>query len=125
MEAQMRGEHQNDMLAFLAGHHVGAWAEWGVRILGGLLLLSAANTAIGGIIAVLYLLSRDSELPTIFQLLNRFGVPWLPAILAFLVPALVLVTTHEVEHLAALYAIGVVGAVAINVALCAMHPRSA
>jgi amino acid transporter len=115
--------HKNDMLAFLAGHHVGLWGEWSVRILGGILLLSAANTAIGGIIAVLYLLSRDGELPRPLQSLNRFGVPWLAAIIAFVVPAAVLVSTHEVTHLAALYAIGVVGAVAINVALCAMHPR--
>lgn len=116
-------KHENDMLAFLAGHHVGAWAEWGVRIVGGILLLSATNTAIGGIIAVLYLLSRDGELPRPLQALNRFGVPFLPALIAAAVPALVLVSTHEVTHLAALYAIGVVGAVAINVALCAFHPR--
>lgn len=121
-EAGMRA-HENDMLAFLAGHHVGAWAEWGVRIVGGVLLLSATNTAIGGIIAVLYLLSRDSELPRPLQALNRFGVPFLPALIAAAVPALVLVSTHEVTHLAALYAIGVVGAVAINVCLCAFHPR--
>jgi amino acid transporter len=115
--------HENDMLAFLAGHHVGLWAEWMVRILGGILLLSAANTAIGGIIAVLYLLSRDGEAPQALQSLNRFGVPWLAAIIAFAVPSAVLISTHEVTHLAALYAIGVVGAVAINVMLCAMHPR--
>lgn len=115
--------HKDDMLAFLAGHHVGAWAEWGVRIVGGVLLLSAANTAIGGIIAVLYLLSRDSELPRPLQSLNRFGVPFLPAVIAAGVPAAVLIFSHDVEHLAALYAIGVVGAVAINVALCAFHPR--
>src|SRR4051812_36467664 len=36
-----RDAHKEDMLAFLAGHYVGAWGEWPVRILGGVLLLSA------------------------------------------------------------------------------------
>src|SRR5947209_18440498 len=31
--------------------------------------------------------------------------------------------SHDLESLAALYAIGVIGAVAINVSLCALHPR--
>jgi hypothetical protein len=35
----------------------------------------------------------------------------------------VLVISHDLESLAALYAIGVIGAVAINVSLCAAHPR--
>lgn len=120
---QMRDDHANDMLAYLAGLHVGHFAEWCVRILGGVLLLSAANTAIGGMIAVLYLLSRDGELPRPMQALNRFGVPFLPAIIALAVPSAVLIVSHDVEHLAALYAIGVIGAVAINVCLCAFHPR--
>ena len=115
--------HKDDMLAFLSGYHIGAWAELCVRVLGGVLLLSAANTAIGGMIAVLYLLSRDNELPRPMQSLNRFGVPWLPAMLALGIPSLVLVFSHDIESLAALYAIGVIGAVAINVTLCAMHPR--
>src|SRR5206468_4602023 len=41
-----REQHVNDMLAFLASHYVGIWGEWGVRIVGGLLLLSASNTAL-------------------------------------------------------------------------------
>ena len=117
------GEHKDDMLAFLSGHYVGEIGEWCVRILGGILLLSATNTAIGGMIAVVYLLSRDGELPQPLQSLNRFGVPFLPAMIGLAVPSLVLVFSHDVEHLAALYAIGVIGAVAINVCLCAFHPR--
>ena len=118
-----RDRHFNDMLAFLSGFYVGAWAEWGVRILGGLLLLSATNTAITDMISVQYLMARDGELPTSMQRLNRFGVPWLPAFIAAGVPALVLLFSHDLESLAALYAIGVIGAVAINVSLCALHPR--
>jgi hypothetical protein len=55
--------------------------------------------------------------------LNRFGVPWMPALVAAAMPIFVLVVSHDIEHLAALYAIGVIGAVAINVTLCALHPR--
>ena len=126
-------DHKEDMLAFLSQHYIGAWAEWSVRILGGILLLSATNTAIGGIIAVIYLLSRDGEAPRPLQYLNRFGVPWMPALVALLVPALVLVIVHAMTgndehdspilHLAALYAIGVIGAVTIDVTLCTLHPR--
>jgi hypothetical protein len=39
------------------------------------------------------------------------------------VPILVLLIMHDLDALAALYAIGVVGAVAINVTLCSIHPR--
>jgi K+-sensing histidine kinase KdpD len=57
------------------------------------------------------------------QRLNRFGVPWVPALVAAGVPILVLLVSHDLERLAALYAIGVIGAVSINVTLCALHPR--
>src|SRR5687767_1246884 len=118
-----RDRHFTDVLAYLSGHYVGAWGEWGVRILGGLLLLSATNTAITDMISVQYLMARDGELPPLMQALNRFGVPRLPAFVAAAVPALVLLFVHDLEKLAALYAIGVIGAVAINVSLCALHPR--
>src|SRR5439155_135513 len=52
-----------------------------------------------------------------------FGVPWVPALIAASVPIVVLLVTHDLERLAELYAIGVIGAVAINVSLCAVHPR--
>jgi hypothetical protein len=39
------------------------------------------------------------------------------------VPIIVLVISHNLDQLAALYAIGVIGAVAINISLCAFHPR--
>ncbi len=118
-----RSAHTNDMLAFLSSFYVGAWGEWGVRILGGLLLLSATNTAITDMISVQYLMARDGELPFALQRLNKYGVPYLPALIAAGVPALVLLISHDLESLAALYAIGVIGAVAINVTLCATHPR--
>ncbi|HEY2588212.1 MAG TPA: universal stress protein [Tepidisphaeraceae bacterium] len=122
-DAQL-SEHKDDMMAFLAGHYLGPAAKLMVGILGGLLLLSAGNTAITDMISIQYLMARDGELPMILQRLNRFGVPWVPAIIAASVPCLVLMFMHDVEKLAALYAIGVVGAVAINITLCAIHPRT-
>jgi len=118
-----RDNHQSDMLAFLAGNYVGIWGEWGVRILGGLLLLSAGNTAITDMISIQYLMARDGELPQPLVRLNRFGVPWMPAIIAASIPIIVLLISHDLDALAALYAIGVIGAVAINISLCAFHPR--
>lgn len=118
-----RAAHENDMLAFLSSAYVGKWAEWAVRILGGLLLLSATNTALTDMISVQYLMARDGELPQFLVRLNRFGVPWVPALIAAGVPILVLLISHDLTSLAALYAIGVIGAVAINVTLCSLHPR--
>ncbi|MDB5305613.1 MAG: amino acid permease [Phycisphaerales bacterium] len=118
-----RDQHVADMLAFLSGRYVGEWGETAVRLVGGLLLLSAGNTAVNGLMSIVYVVSRDQELPPVFQKVNRFGAPWVAAILAAGVPILILIISHDVEHLADLYAIGVVGAVAINVTLCAVHPR--
>jgi hypothetical protein len=111
------------MLAYLSSIYVGQWAEWAVRFLGGFLLLSATNTALTDMISVQYLMARDGELPQFLVKLNRFGVPWVPSLIAAAVPMLVLVISHDLTSLAALYAIGVIGAVAINVTLCATHPR--
>jgi amino acid transporter/nucleotide-binding universal stress UspA family protein len=118
-----REAHVNDMMALLSSHYIGAWGEWAVRIVGGLLLISAGNTALTDMISIQYLMARDGELPQFMQKLNRFGVPWAPALVAASVPILVLLVSHDLESLAALYAIGVIGAVAINVTLCAFHPR--
>jgi amino acid transporter len=118
-----RTAHTEDMLAFMARHYVGAWGEWPVRILGGLLLLSATNTAVNGLMSIIYAMSRDREMPEVLQKLNAFGSPWVAAAFAAGVPALVLLFAHDLETLASLYAIGVIGAVAINITLCAIHPR--
>ena len=115
--------HKDDMLAHMATHYIGPWGEWPVRILAGLLLLSAANTAIGALMGLLYVMSRDNELPRWLQVLNGFGAPWIAAGVATVVPAVVLMFVSDVSGLAHLYAIGIVGAVAINCVLCALHPR--
>jgi amino acid transporter/nucleotide-binding universal stress UspA family protein len=121
--APAREAHKEDMLAFMAGQYVGAWGEWPVRIIGGLLLLSATNTAVNGLMSITYVMSRDGELPGFFQKLNGFGAPWIGAIVAAAVPASVLLFYHDLETLASLYAIGVVGAVSLNCMLAASHPR--
>jgi amino acid transporter len=118
-----REGHQADMLAFLAGHYVGAWGEWPVRILGGILLLSATNTAIGALMGTVYVMSRDAELPAVLQKLNGFGAPWIAGVVATAVPVLVLMFATDVQTLAHLYAIGIVGAVAISCTVSALHPR--
>lgn len=121
--APPREAHVEDMLAFMAGQFVGPWGEWPVRILGGLLLLSATNTAVNGLMSIIYVMSRDGEMPRFFQKLNGFGSPWIAAIVAAAVPAAVLLVFSDLRALASMYAIGVVGAVAINCAVTAFHPR--
>jgi amino acid transporter/nucleotide-binding universal stress UspA family protein len=122
-----RNAHTEDMLAYMAkvytSAYIGPIGEWSVRILGGTLLLSATNTAVNGLMSIVYVMSRDGELPGFLQKLNSFGAPWVGAIVAAAVPAIVLLFFHDLQTLAALYAIGVVGAVALDCTLAAMHPR--
>jgi amino acid transporter/nucleotide-binding universal stress UspA family protein len=80
----------------------------------GVLLLSAVNTAIVDLVAISYLMSRDSELPPQFQKLNQFGVPNLGVMVATVVPALLVICVKDLDSLADLYAVGVVGAIATN-----------
>ena len=87
----------------------------------GLLLLSAVNTAILAMVSVFYALGQDRELPGILTKLNYSGVPWVGLILAVILPAGVLVFVHDDKALAELYAIGVVGAIAINMVCCALN----
>jgi amino acid transporter len=118
-----RTQHVNDMMAFLSGQYVGRWGELAVRGIGGFLLLSATNTALTDMTSVQFLMARDGELPTFLTQLNQFGVPWIPALIAASAPIIVLLVSHNLEALAALYAIGVIGAISINVSLCTIHPR--
>src|SRR6266699_1012140 len=56
------------------GATVGHAAAWLVSLTMAGLLLSAVNTAIVDLIAIQFLMSRDRELPPVFQRLNQFGV---------------------------------------------------
>lgn len=85
-----------------------------VSIVFALLLLSAVNTAIVDLIMIQFLMSRDRELPAIFQRLNKWGVPSFGMVLATIVPMALVVLVKDMAGLADLYAVGVVGAIATN-----------
>ena len=85
-----------------------------VSIVFGLLLLSAVNTAIVDLITIQFLMARDQEMPSIFQRLNKWGVPSAGMLLATIVPMLLVVFVKDMAGLADLYAVGVVGAIATN-----------
>lgn len=87
----------------------------------GLLLLSAVNTAIMAMVSVMYSLGQDRELPKSLTILNYSGVPWIGLIIACIMPAVVLLIVSDVKTLSEMYAIGVVGAISINVCSCAWN----
>jgi nucleotide-binding universal stress UspA family protein len=115
--------HRDDMLRALATYYVGPAFAAGSAIAFAALLLSAANTAITDLVSIQFMMSRDRELPTPLGLLNSWGMPVLPLVAATAVPVVVLIAVSDVEKLADLYAIGVVGAVAINLGSCATNPK--
>ncbi len=113
--------HTEDMLRALGNHYIGPWYGQVISVVFGFLLLSAANTAVGALASIQFVMSKDGELPAPFRALNRFGMPWLGLSVATLVPILVLVVEHDVVGLAALYAIGVVGAITLNLGATATN----
>ncbi len=96
------------------GPLAGQIAAWIVTAVIAFLLLSAVNTAIGALIAISFLMSRDGELPEQFERLNPFGVPNAGLLVATAMPAILVVAVRDVSGLADLYAVGVVGAIATN-----------
>src|SRR5205823_6864362 len=94
--APAREAHTEDILAYMAEYYIGPWGEWPVRIIGGLLLLSATNTAVNGLMSITYVMSRDGEMPSALQKLNGFGSPWVGAIIAAGAPILVLLFAHDI-----------------------------
>ncbi len=125
----MLSKRNEDMLRFIAeqlgtvsfGPWFGVVFGWVVGIVFFLLLLSAANTAIVAMIGLLYMTARDGEMPRQFKKLNRHGVPLFPLLIAVGLPAIVLITARSFEGLAGLYAIGVVGAITVNLGSCTMN----
>ena len=116
-------DHTEDMLRYLGEYYVGEHFAGVVSMVFALLLLSACNTAIVDLIAIFYMMSTDGEMPQIFRQLNRYGVPWVPLLVATALPILVLLIEHDLTRLAALYAIGVVGAITINLGACSTNLR--
>jgi amino acid transporter/nucleotide-binding universal stress UspA family protein len=126
---QALGLRSEDMLRFIAeyfgtvsfGPAFGQAFGWIVGIVFFLLLLSAANTAIVAMIGLLYMVGRDREMPERFTKLNSHGVPKIPLVIAVGLPIVVLFATESFTSLAGLYAIGVVGAIAVNIGSCAFN----
>ncbi len=122
-------QRNEDMLRFIGEQFAAATFSpaignvfgWIVGIVFFLLLLSAANTAIVAIVGLLYMMSRDREMPHQFRRLNRNGVPIYPILIAIGLPSVVLLFTSSFTALAGLYAIGVVGAIAVNVGSCCFN----
>jgi amino acid transporter/nucleotide-binding universal stress UspA family protein len=127
--AAVLGQRSEDMLRFIGEQFatatfspaVGQVFGWIVGIVFFLLLLSAANTAIVAMIGLLYMMSRDREMPRQFRRLNRHGVPIWPLCIATGLPVVVLLFAANFAALAGLYAIGVVGAITVNVGSCAFN----
>src|SRR5207253_5262406 len=122
-------DHKEDMLRFLAEHYgTVAIAPWfgtafgiAVGIVFGLLLFSAVNTAVVALIGVVFMMAQDGEMPRQLARLNRHGVPQLPLLAAIALPILVLALTNDFNALAGLYAVGVVGAIAVNLGSCSFN----
>ena len=121
--------HSEDMLRFVGeyfgsatfGPAFGEMFGWIVGIVFFLLLLSAANTAIVAMIGLLYMMTRDQEMPRQFMGLNRHGVPLIPLMIAVGLPVIVIITPRNFTALAGLYAIGVVGAITVNLGSCCFN----
>ncbi len=136
-------DHAGDMLRFLAEKFVDeplkqvSWLgwlgerhlfSWTVGFVIACLLLSAVNTAIVDLVSVQYMMSKDDELPQPFAMLNRFGVPWIVLLISMLAPILVIDIQkgEEALHgLAEMYAIGVVGAITVNLGSTSFNPKLA
>src|SRR6266700_1204370 len=127
--ASLLHDRWDDMLTVLAEQY-GTLAVGPVfgRVLGiatalfvGLLLLRAVHTAIVALIGLLYLLARDGEMPRGFARLNPYGVPWVPVLIATALPLLVVAFSPNQISLMGLYAIGVVGAITVNLGSCVFN----
>jgi len=96
------------------GLQAGDIASTIISILFGLLLLSAVNTAMVALSSLTHLMARDWELPRIFYKLNRHGVPIAGLLLSIVIPATLVIAFEDISKLADLYAVGVVGAITLN-----------
>lgn len=122
-------ERRDDILRFAAEHYAGlALGPAGGEIFGfavgaafALLLFSAVNTAVAALIGLMFRMSGDNEMPRSFTRLNRHGVPIIPLVVSVAMPVLVLLIAPGMEALAGLYAIGVVGAIAVDLGSTAFN----
>jgi amino acid transporter len=123
--------HKEDMLRFLGevyarnvfGPEIGSVFGLLVGVVYGVLLLSAVNTAILAAIGVIFMMAQDGELPRQLTRLNRYGVPLMPLFAATILPIVIVEITADFEALAGKYAIGVVGAITVNLGACTANKR--
>lgn len=92
-----------------------------VGLVVGMLLMGAVNTAGVALIGLIYIMARDGEMPKAFTKLNRHGVPRWPMIIAASIPIVVVFFSNNMQSLANLYAIGVVGAITVNLGSCSFN----
>ena len=122
---------KEDMLRFLAeqygtlalGPAFGHFFGIATGIIFALLLLSAVNTAIATLLGLLFMMAKEGDMPNRFGSLNKFGVPTLPLAIASLLPCVILLFTDNFESLAGLYAIGVIGAICLNLGSNALNSK--
>jgi amino acid transporter/nucleotide-binding universal stress UspA family protein len=120
-----------DMLRYLGEYYgeMNLGPEFGhgfgivIGIVVGLLLVSAVNTAVSAMIGLIYMLARDREMPDSFTKLNSHGVPIFPMVLAIGFPIVLVIISKNMHALADMYAIGVVGAIAVNLGSCAFNKK--
>ena len=106
--------YRDTVLGVMADQYVHPYFAKFASFVFAMLLLSAVNTAIAGMISVQFVMAQDREMPPAFLRLNAFGVPWIAIVTACVVCSGVLLVSGEVDKLGDLYAIGVVGAIAVN-----------
>jgi len=112
-------DKQDRMVKLVAAYYAGPLFASISSFFFGALLISAANTAISDMVSIQYLMARDKELPDGLTSLNRYGVPWMALAGAVALPvAVLLIVGPHMEILAGMYAIGVVGAISINLLAC-------
>lgn len=116
--ARAYSAHRDDMLRLLASYYVGPGFAAIAAFVFAMLLLSAVNTAVTDLVSIQYMMARDKELPRPFAGLNIWGMPVIPLIVGTAIPLILVLVVPDVGHLADLYAIGVVGAVAVNLGSC-------
>lgn len=120
---------RDDILRFAAEHYATLLVgNVGGKIFGvfvgisfALLLFSAVNTAVAALIGIMFRMSEDNEMPKNFARLNRHGVPIIPLLVSVVMPVGVLLIAPGLEALAGLYAIGVVGAIAVDLGSTAFN----
>lgn len=111
---------QASFLGQTAGYYFGKIAA----IAFGLLLLSASNTAVMAMVSVLYSMGQDYEVPRFFTRLNYSGVPWIGLIISVAACVLtVVLSAGNTLLLYDMYAVGVVGAITINIGCCVLNSK--